>query len=417
VYEAITEYGDEQMAIKVLPLYGETRDAARAFVKGWAAVRDIRHPNLLRSERPQPATVRGLDVLIFPLELASGGSFRAWLDDTRVSRLDAQAWANAVVDGLAALAHLAHGLAALHAAGRVHLDVKPENLLRVGDTWKVSDCGFARDIDAARRAGGAGLAEWVGVPTYRSPEQFLAARPQDVGPEADVWSLGVMLFELLDGHPPVQGDDARVRELVSNPNLRIVWETIPAEWQPLAQRCLAHSPALRPTAMEVAAALARFSPEEGRPPAAHSAPPTPAGAPASAGPAPRPVASALERDATPDMARRGTPAPEPLTSGSAGELTLRHGSRRLGPFQIAQVIGESVTRPLGAEHRFFAPDQFRLEPAGGQWFIVPSPEAPNETLLDGRAISERTPLVQGAEVSVGREAKGIRKLPMIVDIT
>jgi hypothetical protein len=255
VYRARADFGDEEVALKVVPLYDRAKEAARAFVSEWSAVRGIQHPHLLESERPQPATSHGLDVLLLPLQLADGGSFRGWLEAAHPLRTNTDAWAKRLSEGLVAMGHVASGLAALHAAGRVHLDVKPENVLRVREAWKVADFGFARDVDTVRRAGGQGLPESVGTPIYMSPEQFLSARPQDVGPEADVWSLGVMLFELFDGHPPVQGDVHRLRALITSPNLRIHWKGLPAAWQPLVQRCLAHDPAARPTAEEVAAAL------------------------------------------------------------------------------------------------------------------------------------------------------------------
>jgi serine/threonine protein kinase len=107
----------------------------------------------------------------------------------------------AAVRGL--LAQAADGLAAAHAAGIVHRDVKPANLLVTPDRQvKVTDFGIAR---AAEGVGLTQTGEVMGTPQYLSPEQ---ARGETATPASDVYSLGVVAFECLAGRRPFVADTA-----------------------------------------------------------------------------------------------------------------------------------------------------------------------------------------------------------------
>lgn len=150
----------------------------------------------------------------------------------------------AVADVLRVGVDVAGALAALHAAGVVHRDVKPANIvLRRDGRAVLTDLGLARGalfrtvtrLDAA-----------VGTLAYMSPEQAIG-RPLDG--RADVWSLGVVLYELLADRRPFSGQhEMELIYLLCNvdpPDLRALDPTIPAELAAIVMRCLAREPEAR----------------------------------------------------------------------------------------------------------------------------------------------------------------------------
>src|SRR3982751_1756217 len=99
---------------------------------------------------------------------------------------------------------IADALAYAHSRGIVHRDIKPENILLVSGHAVVTDFGIARAIAQATdlRLTGTGMA--VGTPQYMSPEQAMG--DHDIDGRTDVYSLGCVLYEMLAGPPPHQGD-------------------------------------------------------------------------------------------------------------------------------------------------------------------------------------------------------------------
>ncbi len=165
---------------------------------------------------------------------------------------------------LALAAGLAKSLTAIHAAGVVHGDLKPSNVLLALDGPRVIDFGISQAAEAAPLAR-AGLV--VGTPSFMSPEQ---ATGQEVGPFSDVFSLGAVLAFAATGRKPFgAGKAADVLERVVRgaPGL----EDAPAEVRPLIERCLAKDPGRRPAAAallaEVTAVLSALEPLPGPAPA------------------------------------------------------------------------------------------------------------------------------------------------------
>lgn len=254
VYRAVHVGLGRTVALKVLKLewlgFGEV---VRRFRQEARAASAIGHPNIielldtgsLADGRPYIA-MEYLDGRTLYDELTHNGA----MSTPRACRIGAA---------------IAHALAATHAIGIVHRDLKAENVILVpsndGEIVKVLDFGVSADLgDAGPRMTRPGLA--VGTPIYMAPEQALAAPPT---PGFDIYALGVVLFEMLSGQPPIDGTTAveiLQRKATAAPSLAKVCPDLPPALIDLVDRCLAIAPEQRPSdAAEIARVLERVNAE------------------------------------------------------------------------------------------------------------------------------------------------------------
>jgi serine/threonine-protein kinase len=143
-------------------------------------------------------------------------------------------------------------LAEAHAAGIVHRDVKPENLFLAGGgdaapIVKVVDFGIAKRLDTTRTKVVTGPTDSMGSPCYMSPEQM--ASPRAVDARTDVWSIGVVLYRLLSGGLPFDGDSlveifARVVH-APVPRLAELRPEVDRHLERIVERCLEKKPEAR----------------------------------------------------------------------------------------------------------------------------------------------------------------------------
>ena len=145
---------------------------------------------------------------------------------------------------LSIVARVAEALAYAHRQSVVHRDIKPANIMYEvdSDTVKVTDFGIARITDSSKTKTGLVL----GTPSFMSPEQIAGKR---VDGRSDLYSLGVMLFQMLTGVLPFRGDSmAELMYKIANeeaPDIRIVRKDIPAKLAEVVALALAKKPELR----------------------------------------------------------------------------------------------------------------------------------------------------------------------------
>jgi serine/threonine-protein kinase len=168
-------------------------------------------------------------------------------------------------------AELCAGLGAAHAAGVVHRDLKPDNILIAYDGRAViTDFGIAHAALGAPDAGVTAASMVIGTPAYMSPEQL---EGRDVDGRADLWALGVILYELATGQRPWTGPSpvaiALAQTRSPRPDPRAVRPELPEALARAIRRCLEPEPSARPAsadalATELAAAAAASSDWTGR---------------------------------------------------------------------------------------------------------------------------------------------------------
>jgi eukaryotic-like serine/threonine-protein kinase len=243
VYLATDVRHDREVAIKVLnPELAATIGAER-FEREIKLAAKLQHPHILGMF--DSGSADGL--LFYVMPFVKGESVRDRLN--REGQLP-------VDDAIQITLEVADALGYAHAQGIVHRDIKPENILLANGHALVADFGIAR---AAMEGGGkltqTGMA--IGTPSYMSPEQ---ASGEAVGPSADLYSLGCVLYEMLAGDPPFTGKNPMAimarHAMDTLPSIRIVRPAVPEEVEEAIFAAMEKSPADRPkTAADFAAIM------------------------------------------------------------------------------------------------------------------------------------------------------------------
>lgn len=260
VFSAVHERTEQVVALKLLTQL-EPASSAR-FIQEARALSQLDHPGVVRLLF-LGQTDDGVPYLV--MEQVVGCSLRTLLQEHPRGLPYERA--------LALVARTATIMTTVHGCGIFHRDLKPDNILlpvrsvdsQAGDVVdaveavKIIDFGIAR-VPPPQQLGTDTLVDtaaqgplWLGTPVYMAPEQ--CRRGLTLGPAADVYALGVVLYELLCGHPPFQAEDRvelAAQHLYQAPDLKSV---APGPLRLLLGRMLAKEPALRPTMAEVATVL------------------------------------------------------------------------------------------------------------------------------------------------------------------
>ncbi len=266
VYEALDQALGTRVALKVLPTLNA--ELLLHFKNEFRALADIHHPNLVRLGE----LVSEGEAWFFTMEFIGGPTFLDYVRGVPVDRgvtitqptvLPFPAAAPQVPDQGSVespqislrldltrlrrgITQLCEGLHALHTAGKVHRDIKPSNILvGTGERVVILDFGLVSDTVADQTLMG------LGTPVYMAPEQ---AALRKVGPAADFYSVGVLLYEALTGQRPFDGLAHEIlyqKQRQAPRPARQLAPTVPADLDELCTALLLLNPAARPTGAEI----------------------------------------------------------------------------------------------------------------------------------------------------------------------
>jgi serine/threonine protein kinase len=246
VYLAVDRATGEKLALKVLdPQFAAYPEVVTRLFAEHAFASRVQHPGLV-DIRCARTTEDGVPYLV--MEYLDGQTLGAIHDRGPID----------LATILAITAQVASALAALHAAGIVHCDVKHDNVFILDEEvngWprvKVIDFGVSRTVDEAPLADAA----IAGTPWCMAPEQWSGAPT----PKSDVYALGCMLYDLTTGAPPFDGSlpELMMAHLEQRPARPSWLRAMPIELERIILRALAKDPAARPTMHEVALDLSEL---------------------------------------------------------------------------------------------------------------------------------------------------------------
>ncbi|MCB9584743.1 MAG: protein kinase [Polyangiaceae bacterium] len=240
VYRARQDALGREVALKmVLESHAQGESRVRFLAEAEAVAR-FHHPNIVQIY--EIGEVQGRP--FFSLEYVAGGNLEEQLAERPTE------WKEAA-EMLVLLAKAVH---AAHQNGIVHRDLKPANvLLEKNRNPKITDFGIARRLDADRQTKTGNI---LGTPSYMAPEQALG-KNDEIGPAADIYSLGAMLYDMLTGRPPFEAAttlDTLMQAVTRDPiPPRMLQPSIPLDIDVICLKCLEKKPERRYASAEALA--------------------------------------------------------------------------------------------------------------------------------------------------------------------
>ena len=237
VFKALDKALDEHVALKFIRLgLANDSDSLDMFKREVKLARSITHPNICRIH--EFLQMEGKTFL--SMELVEGQSLSQWIELNAPAKFETVL---PIVEGIS------RGLQAAHARGITHRDLKPGNIMIERDTGRVVIMDFGIAILADRGpAERSGLV--AGTPEYMSPEQ---AQGFEVGPAGDIYSLAIIVYEMLLGHCPFEGDSpeevAQMQVDLTPKPLTEVSSDLPVSVNKIIMKSLEKNPKLRPNSV------------------------------------------------------------------------------------------------------------------------------------------------------------------------
>jgi eukaryotic-like serine/threonine-protein kinase len=266
VFQAFDCKRNQSIALKTLPNF--SGPALEIILVLFERISKLNHRNLLKLYE----MIQGKDCWFVEMELIQGTSFLSYIREEKeelssdkgavlalgspIQASSTSAFQACSERGLKrlrkTLPQMVEGLMVLHEEGLIHRDVAPENVLVTPEgRLVIIDYGMTSPGDQSV-AGWQGI---VGSPAYMAPEQ---GESGTIGPAADWYALGVLLFEALTGAQPFSGSGFEVllrKQTVSAPRVRSLISSIPKDLDELVGRLLDRNPKRRPSGLEILTCL------------------------------------------------------------------------------------------------------------------------------------------------------------------
>jgi serine/threonine-protein kinase len=254
---------DRDVVVKVLRTSLAAAVSVERFRREIMVSAGLQHPNIVTVLRAGEID----ELPFFMMPFVRGESLRARMERGPLS----------IREAVSVMRDVARALAYAHEHRIIHRDVKPDNILLSGGAASVTDFGVAKAVSASRRGGdkpqgstmtGVGIS--LGTPAYMAPEQ--AAADPNLDHRADLYSLGIVAYEMLAGAPPFHGRSAQAvlsAHLTERPRpIRQRRYDVPDDFVALIESCLEKEPKDRPSnASEVIRALDSLDASSGAYPA------------------------------------------------------------------------------------------------------------------------------------------------------
>ena len=248
VYKALDPKLNRIVALKMV-LAGDhaSQNERERFQREARAIAQLQHPNIVQIFEVGEEN----DLPFFVLEFIRGGSLDRQIDGRpRNPRQAADL-----------VATLALTMQVAHQQGIVHRDLKPANVLMAPQRVpKITDFGLAKQLEDSQANTATG--DVIGTPSYMAPEQA-AGEPDKIGPGADIYALGAILYTLVTGRPPFQGETSfdTIMQVIEQEPVRptVLQSKIPRDLETICLKCLQKDPHRRyTTAQDLADDLRRF---------------------------------------------------------------------------------------------------------------------------------------------------------------
>jgi eukaryotic-like serine/threonine-protein kinase len=364
VYRAVDEKLGRTVALKVLhPEVANNKDRRRRFVREGRLAAAMNHPCIASVFEVGEAGAR----IYIAMELVEGKSLRSLVgvraeafgeDMPPVSSRPTKGRALPVEEAMRVGREIARGLGKAHETGVVHRDLKPDNVIVGADAVKILDFGLAKATEGSTASTEddtevrTGRGKLLGTPAYMSPEQ---AKGKTVEARSDIFSFGIVLYEMVTGMRPFVGDtwQETIIAVCRGSHVPAIKRApgIPADLDKLIESCLAKEPEDRPASCrDIVAELNRLL----------------GGGSATAGPAPSP----LTNPTPPAVPLGPPPAKAAATQPQAAPPATR------GTWVVAVIVG--LTAALGA--------------AGWARFSAHAPAGPDPSALAAPATAAPKPM-------------------------